>query len=258
MSKLFKDHFNDYVVVITGAAKGIGLEVASAFNQQGAKVIMADLNLDEVSEAAKGVSDSAMSIELDVTSESAWLTTIEKINQHYGRLDGLINNAGVGSMGDLEKLSLEQWSQTLSVNVTGAFLGCKHSLCLLKKSPAASIINISSVHGSRANPASIDYSASKAAISSLNKSIALYCANKKYPVRCNAIQPGYIRTPMLEAGLANAPNPDELLGQLEQMHPLGHLGDMNDIAQAAVFLASDKAKFITGASLAVDGGFLCR
>lgn len=244
------------VVLVSGAASGIGAEIARAFTSQGANVFVADINLEAAGVVAKALGEKALAISLDVRCEGDWQRVITQIDESFGRLDVLVNNAGISAVADFEDLTLEAWQRTVDINLTGVFLGCKQSLKLLKTTKGSSIVNLASVHSDKVHVAAVDYSVSKAGVHSITKSVALYCAEKGYPVRCNSIKPGIIRTPMLEAALAEAPYPEALLAVFDQKHPMGHIGSVSDVSNVALFLASDKAAYITGTSVAVDGGFL--
>jgi len=251
-----KSEFFEKVVLVTGAASGIGAAIASAFSAEGALVRIADVDYAAASALAASLGENTQAVILDVRHESEWQKVINDIDMSHGRLDVLVNNAGVSAMHEFEDLPLVEWQRTMEINATGVFLGCKESLKLLKKTPGSSIVNLASIHSNKVNITAMDYSASKAAVQSITESVALYCADKKYPVRCNSIKPGIIRTPMLEAALQNAPDPDGLLEVFNAQHPIGHIGTVSDVANLALFLASEKSAFITGTSVAVDGGFL--
>lgn len=250
-------NFQNKIVLVTGAAQGIGKSIAEAFYNGGATVVFTDLELNKVSKTIEDFkNDNAIAMQLDVTSEKDWLQTTKEIEKLYGKLDVLINNAGIGTPVEFSDLSLNTWNQMLAVNATSVFLGCKLCLPLLSKSEHGAIVNIASIFGSRPRTNAIHYCASKAAVLSLNKNFAMYLTENSYNIRCNAIQPGVIRTSMMEAAIDASPNPEELLSSFENLHPMGKIGETSDVAEAALFLASDNAKFITGTSLAVDGGFL--
>lgn len=257
MKNLKNKDFQNKVVLVTGAAQGIGKSIGEAFYNSGATVLFTDIELNKASETAEEFkNDKAKAIQLDVTSENDWLQVTGEIEKLYGKLDVLVNNAGIGTPVELADLTLDTWNQMLAVNATSVFLGCKLCLPLLAKSEYGAIVNIASIFGSRPRTNAMHYCASKAAVLSLNKNFAMYLAEHNYNIRCNAIQPGVIRTSMMEAAIDAAPNPKELLSSFENLHPMGKIGQTADVAEAALFLASDNAKFITGASLAVDGGYL--
>ena len=247
--------FTNKVVLITGAASGIGKAIALAFAEQQATVVVADVDIEAGRDVASRCGGNSIFMPLDVTNEQQWINAIEQINILFKRLDVLVNNAGTGSYVSFEELLLTQWQAEVDLNLTGTFLGCKQALTLLKKSSGGSIINMSSVHGSKPHPLAIAYSATKAAVLSLTRTVAIHCGNAGYSIRCNAIQPGYTYTPLLNNAIAVAQDGAAMVTSLEQMHPIGRLADSEEIADAVLFLASKKAKFITGISLPVDGGF---
>lgn len=244
------------VALVTGAAQGIGKAIADQFEAHGAIVWRTDIQAFDGGQYA---------LQQDVASEQAWLATLAAIEKESGRLDVLVNNAGVELEQPLSEVSLENWRKVMSVNVDGVFLGCKHAAALLaaRETGYASVINISSVAGIIGFPEQPAYNTSKGAVRHLTKSLAIEWAAANTPIRCNSIHPGCIRTPMLdtagkrwfERGLI--PGADYLSG-LASMCPLNEVGEPLDIAHGATYLASDESKFITGIELVIDGGFIAR
>lgn len=240
--------------LVTGAASGIGAATARRFAEEGAYVVVADLNT--IAGAAVASEVGGLFIELDVTDEAAWAATIEQLSAAPGRLDILVNNAGISPHDSIESFELDNWRHVQSVVAESVALGCKHSLGLLRASPAGAIVNLSSVAGmiGAANYAS--YGAAKAAVRNLTKSVAMLCADRGYPVRANSVHPGSIDTPILDADKARYG--ERAVTQREKAIPLGRLGQAREVADAILFLACDEASFITGTELIVDGGFTAR
>ncbi|MBP6810934.1 MAG: glucose 1-dehydrogenase [Saprospiraceae bacterium] len=245
------------VAIVTGAAGGMGESIARLFAQEGAQVLASDIQFDKllawVQEFQKG-SDAIECIQHDVASESDWQKVVEKTLQKFGRIDILVNNAGIYQpMETTEATSLERWNKILNINLTSAFLGAKTALPALKKSGKAAIVNISSIAGIVGGNGA-PYSASKAGMLLLTKDQAIEFA--PFNIRVNSIHPGGVMTPMVEPILPT--DPAILDGMMKAMCPLGRIGEAIEIAQGALFLASDEASYITGAELVIDGGMTAR
>ncbi|MBX9746152.1 MAG: SDR family oxidoreductase, partial [Hyphomonadaceae bacterium] len=172
----------------------------------------------------------------------------------FGPLDVLVNNAGVALGASVEDTSIEQWHWLMGINLDGVFLGTRYAIAAMK-SRGGSIINLSSIEGLIGDPNLAAYNASKGGVRLLTKSAALHCAKAGYGIRVNSIHPGYIRTPMVEGYIAAQPDPSAAKAAIAALHPLGHIGEPNDIAYGVLYLASDESKFVTGAELVIDGGY---
>lgn len=250
------------IVVITGAARGIGRAIAQLFQREGAYVIVTDIDDTQGPIVAAEIGEGAEYRHLDVSSERAWEAFASYIQKTFGRLDVLVNNAGItGFMSqtgpfDPEELDLASWHEVHKVNLDGVALGCKYAIKLMKHSRAASIVNISSRSGMVGIPAAAAYASSKAAVRNHTKTVALYCAERGYPVRCNSIHPGAILTPMWEMMLGEGEAREKAIEAIAADVPLGHMGEPQDVAYAALYLASDESKYVTGAELTIDGGIL--
>ena len=246
------------IALVTGAASGIGLATTRMFVSQGAAVVMSDINAEAGEVEAKslrGDSGAVIFVAHDVTSEPSWVAAIKAVRAVHGRLDILVNNAGVGTGGSIEDTTLEEWRQIHAVNADGPFLGCKHGIALMKQSgDGGSIVNISSVAGIIGAPQLAAYCASKGSVRLLTKSVALHCARKGYGIRCNSVHPSYTDTPMVNGMVEQHRAPDRYRAALEGASPMGRLGQADDVAGAILYLASDDAKFTTGAEIVVDGG----
>lgn len=251
------------IVLITGAARGIGQAILELFVSEGALVIGSDI-LDELGQnVARNCSGPCEYIHLDVEQEDDWKKATLYVKENYGHLDILVNNAGITgfleSTGphDPENLDMKSWKKVHDTNLNGVALGCKYGIQLMKSSSAASIVNISSRSGLVGIPTAVAYASSKAAVRNHSKSVALYCAEQNYPIRCNSVHPGAIYTPMWDAVLDDDPNKKEAaLRDVCAGVPLGVMGTPEDVAFAALFLASDESRYITGIELNVDGGIL--
>ncbi len=240
-------------VLISGGASGLGAATARMLAAAGDNVVLTDRNEDAGTALAKELGKSALFLAHDVTQEDAWQSVIAKSVQHFGKLDGLVNSAGVGRPGSVEDTSLEEWRLVNAVNATGTFLGCKHGVLAMKQTGGGSVVNISSVLGLRGLGAAAAYCASKGSVRLLTKSAALHCAAKGYNIRFNSVHPGWIDTPMIAPRLAGA-DPEAARAQMAAMHPIGRIGKPEEIASLIVFLLSDGASLITGAEFVADGG----
>jgi NAD(P)-dependent dehydrogenase (short-subunit alcohol dehydrogenase family) len=245
------ERLKNKVGLITGAAQGLGKEMAKIMISQGATIVITDINEKSLVETAEELSCEHMV--LDVTKEDQWKNVISNIEKDIGSLNILVNNAGIGGGGDVESTDLESWHLVHSVNLDSVFLGCKFSLPLMRKSGNGSIINISSMSGIVASHNMSAYNSSKAAVRHLSKSIALHCAKSTNLVRCNSIHPVFTRTAMVQSMIDAAPERN-IEEKLVQQIPLRKLAEPIDIANAALFLASDESSFITGTELVIDGG----
>jgi len=235
------------IALITGAVRGIGLRTADLFEQEGANVIRTDIN------ASKNI------YKLNVADKEDWKNIFTKIKEWHGSLDILVNNAGITGLEeqnilcDPENETLSNWRKVHAVNLDGVFLGCKYMIPLMKKR-GGSIINISSRSGMVGIPHAGSYASSKAAVRNHTKTVALYCAEKNYNIRCNSIHPAAILTEMWNPILAK--NREETIAKISADIPLKRMGLPIDVANAILFLASDESSYITGSELTIDGGIL--
>ena len=246
----------DKVVLISGAGTGIGKATAERLAGEGARVIASDLDLATAEATAQFVAGRALS--LDVRSEADCQQVMDDIRQNEGRLDGLVNNAGILALTanqDPEETTLEEWQAVQRVNLDGVFLGCKHAIPLLRNSGGGSIVNLSSIAALMGTPHVTAYGASKGGVRQVTKSVAVHCARQGYRIRCNSVHPGLIETDMGQHVLSLRGSDIEV-GRAERaaMIPMGELGQAADIANVILFLASDDSRYITGAELVVDGG----
>ena len=257
------DRVNGKIALITGAAQGIGEAIARLLAKEGAKVIITDIDDEKGQQLAKEIGPHARYLHLDVSKEAEWQAVIDQVIAEYMHLNILVNNAGITGLGsrfglqDPEHASLESWHQIHAVNLDSVFLGCKHAIQVMKDQGNAAIINISSRSGNVGIPGAAAYASSKAAIRNHTKTVALYCAQNNYPIRCNSIHPAAILTPMWEPMLGNtAKQRAESLQLLTKDIPLKRMGTPEDVAYAVLYLASDESAYITGAELVIDGGIL--
>ncbi len=240
---------NGKQALVTGGASGLGEAMVRRFVEEGASVIIGDIDATAGAALAQALGPAARFVHLDVTSESSWQAALAAST----RLDVVVNNAGITTFGSVETITLDQFRHEMDVDVIGVFLGCKHAIPLMK-AHGGSLINISSMCGVRAQPDLFAYNAAKAAVIHMTKSIALHCAKQRYGIRCNAILPGLIKTPIQDKVLAQTENPQAVYNAWVAGHPIGRLGKPEEIAAMAVYLASDESAFTTGAEFRVDGG----
>ena len=228
------------VALITGAAGGIGAATAKLFASQGARLVLADL-------APLAAAPGVLTLHLDVTDEAGWSAAMEQAIARFGRLDVLVNNAGIFKMAPLEETSVAMFEQTVRINQLGVFLGMRAAAPVMKAQGAGSIINISSVGGLLGSPNNIAYSGTKWAVRGMTKCAATELA--PFRVRVNSIHPGGVDTPMLTAQIQGA-----ALAGVAAGTPLGRLATADDVAAMALFLASDESSYSTGSEFVCDGG----
>lgn len=243
------DRVKDKVCIVTGAASGLGKCSAELLAREGARLVLADVD-DAAGEALAAALPQAIYRRCDVGSEADWQALFAAAAEEFGGVDVLVNNAGIAVMATIESGSLEQWERVQRVNSTGVFLGCKYGVQAMKQRGGC-IINMSSMAAMVGVPLFAAYAASKGAVRSLTKSVALYCQQKNYGIRCNSIHPGGINTPMGAKALAEADGQD-----LELMADAGaSMGEPEDVGWMVVFLASDESRHVNGAELLVDDAF---
>ena len=242
------------VAIVTGGASnpGLGYETAVTFGREGAKVVVTDVNLDGAEACAAKIRSGggeAIALHQDVTSEDGWKEVIARTVDTYGRLDVLVNNAGIAILKPLEELSLADWNRQIAVNLTSVFLGCRYAAAPMRAAGGGSIVNISSVLGLIGLPGCAAYGAAKGGVRLMGKSIAADLG--KHQIRCNSVHPGVIWTGMQEqARSGDRAAADEAAKSM----PLGFVGEPSDIANCVLYLASDESRYVTGAEFTVDAG----
>ncbi len=243
------------VAIITGAASGLGKADAFRLSEEGAKLVLSDIDINEGKRVAQECKNDALFFEQDVSQESSWSELIETTITEFGRLDILVNNAGIASIGNIESTSTDQWHDTLRVNLDSTFFGCRTAIPEMSKCGGGSIINMSSTTALIGLSPYLAYSAAKGGIRSMTKSIAMYCQEQKNNIRCNSIHPGSISTPMVHNALETLTG----IKLMEQDDPeatrkaMG-IGEPLDVANMVLFLASEESKHINGAELVIDNG----
>jgi 3(or 17)beta-hydroxysteroid dehydrogenase len=240
------------VAVVTGGASGIGLASAVLLEASGAGVVVADLQ--------PATDGPGRFIEHDVASEDSWKALLTDVLGKEGRLDIMVNNAGIsGGPANVETTTVENWQNVQAVNAEGVFLGCKHAIEGMKLTtvdkPASkgSIVNVSSIAGLLGSAGPLAYTASKGAVRLLTKSVAMYCAEQKYDIRCNSVHPGGVDTAIFNP-LWQAVGHEQGKAFIGTRHPIGRMGEPNELGALILWLASDRSSFVTGAELVADGG----
>jgi len=250
------------IALITGAAQGIGEGIARCFAREGATVWVTDVNEAGANAVAESLGTGHHAALLDVGAERDWGRVMADLLDAHGRLDVLVNNAGITGFEDSpgphdpEHASLHEWHRVHRVNLDGTFLGCRHAIQAMRRTGTGSIINMSSRSGLVGIPGAAAYASSKAAIRNHSKSVALYCAQQGMKVRCNSVHPAAILTPIWDAMIGEGPDRDEKMAALVRDTPLRRFGTVEEVAALCLFLASDEAPYITGSEFDIDGGLL--
>ncbi len=246
------------VALITGGTAGIGYAAAELICKEGGKIVITDLRQELGEASAQRLRDQGWDtafVHQDVTSETRWPEVIAAVVKRHGRLDVLVNNAGVGAATDLEESDLAHWRFVQSVNMEAVFMGTQNAIRQMKLNGGGSIINISSIEGIIGDPRSAAYNASKGGVRLFTKSAALYCAEKKYNIRVNSVHPGFTMTPMVES-VGDVFTPADM-ERIQREIVIGRMAEPIDQAYGILFLASDESRYMTGTELIIDGGFTC-
>lgn len=249
---------HDKVSIITGAGLGIGKAMALHFAREGAKVAVTDIKDEEgkkVVDEIEASGGTARYWHLDTSLEDNVREVFQSVASEFGSIDVLINNAGIAGVNKpTHEITEEEWQKVIAINVNGVFFGTKHAVPFMRAAGGGSIINLSSIYGKVGAADLPPYHASKGAVTLMSKNDALIYARDK--IRVNSIHPGFIWTPLVEQLANESPEgPEQFRAALDARHPIGHVGDPDDIAYGAIYLASEEAKFVTGSELMIDGGY---
>ena len=242
------------IAVVTGAGSGIGRACAIALALEGAKVVLVGRRKERLEETAREIGDSSLVLVADVSAQDEIARVVEQTVAHFGGLNVLLNNAGVLHIGTAEQITEEQWDQTFHVNVRGLWLLSRAVLPAMRKAGGGSIINMASVLGINGARNRASYAPSKGAVVLLTKCMAIDHGHEH--IRVNAICPSFVETDLTAAVISKSPNPNSVRAERIAVHPIGRLGQPEDIAGLAVYLASDESSWVTGSVFSVDGGYL--
>jgi NAD(P)-dependent dehydrogenase (short-subunit alcohol dehydrogenase family) len=245
------------VAIVTGAASGLGFAAAQKLMDEGAKVLLTDINEEVMNSMQERLSNYSKAqfetVIHDVANEDSWINVIDKAENHFGKINILVNSAGISLGADVVSTDFEIWKKVHQVNLDSVFLGCKYAVPIMSKSGQGSIINLSSISGIVAGWNTAAYNSSKAGVRLLSKSVALYCAKKGHDVRCNSVHPAFVDTPILDP-LKQAFGEENAVAKLSRQIPMNKIGDTDDVSYAILYLASDESKFMTGTEIVLDGG----
>ncbi len=242
------------IALVTGAGSGLGRAISMMLAKEGARVTVTDINEESARETAELIGGQALALHQDVTDETRWQSVLAETTEHFGGLNILVNNAGIGDGSDVESTDFETWKRVHAIDLDSVFLGCKYAIRHMEETDGlGSIVNISSIAGIIAGHNMASYNSAKAGVRHLSKSVALHCARKKNGIRCNSVHPTFVKTPILERMFARHGAKDGE-AKLARQVPIGHIGEPDDIAYGVLYLASDESRFMTGAELVLDGG----
>ena len=244
------------VALISGGAEGIGGTVARMFVAAGGSVMLGDVQADKAAALAAELGPRAAAVALDVRDLGAWERAVAHTQSTFGKLTTLFNVAGISEPGTVENVELDSWNRTIDINLNGTFYGCRVAVpAMVATGEDCAIVNTGSMLALRPGAMFLSYCASKAAVTSLSKCVALHCAQSGFKIRVNTVHPGAIRTPMFERYLAAFPGSrEDAEAMFAANHPMGRVGEADEVAKAMIFLASSDASFTTGADINVDGG----
>ena len=243
----------DKVIIVTGAASGLGLADAKVLVREGAKVIMTDINAETGTDHASEI--GATFIAQDVSQEASWSAVMTQVEGDFGRLDGLVNNAGVAPIASIEDTTTDMWRRVISIHLDATFWGCQSAIKLMKQGGGGSIVNMSSTAALIGLGPYLAYSAAKGGIRSMTKSIAVHCRQAGLNIRCNSVHPGSISTPMVHTALKTLLGTDLMAEEdPEATRKAMGIGEPEDVANMVLYLLSDESKHVTGAEMVVDNG----
>ena len=239
------------VCIVTGAAQGLGAADARLLVAEGAQVVLTDVNGDAGRALADELGARARFIEQDVSEEASWPALVEEVVRAHGRLDVLVNNAGIAPIGTVETTDTAMWRRTLAIHLDGTYFGCHYALPAMRDSGGGSIINMSSTAALVGIPPYFAYSAAKGGIRALSKSVAIHCKQAGNGIRCNSVHPGSIATPMVQGAMRDLMGVEDLT---EEKRVQFGVGEPMDVAYMVLYLASDESKHVNGAEMVVDNG----
>jgi len=247
--------FEGKFAVISGGASGMGATTAKRFVEEGGSVITLDINKELGNKISEEIGESCEFFQADVSKAEDWKRLEEHLGNRFNEITSVINAAGISEPGTIEDETIEHWERVHAINGTSVFLGCQFAVKAMKERKG-SIVNFASSLATRPKPFVISYNYSKAGVLVLTRTVALHCAEMGYDIRCNAVQPGAINTPMMQRYVEAAEDPDQQLSEFAASHPMNRVGEPDEVVSAVLFLASDDSSFTTGDSISVDGGVI--
>ncbi|MAS59050.1 MAG: hypothetical protein CMD42_04940 [Gammaproteobacteria bacterium] len=249
------ERFKGKLGVISGGASGMGAETARHYAKEGGSVITIDIDEEGGNRVSEEIGESCEFVKVDVTKEEDWNDLETHLGERFYKITNVVNAAGISEPATIEDETVEHWDRVHAINGTSVFLGCRFAVKAMKQN-GGSIVNFSSSLATRPKPFVLSYNYSKAGVLVITRTVALHCAEKGYKIRCNAVQPGAINTPMMQRYLDAAEDPQQQLADFAASHPMNRVGEPEEVVSAVLFLCSDDSSYTTGDSISVDGGVI--
>ena len=249
------ERFKGKLGVISGGASGMGAETARHYAKEGGSVITIDIDEEGGNRVSEEIGESCEFVKVDVTKEEDWNDLETHLGERFYKITNVVNAAGISEPATIEDETVEHWDRVHAINGTSVFLGCRFAVKAMKQN-GGSIVNFSSSLATRPKPFVLSYNYSKAGVLVITRTVALHCAEKGYKIRCNAVQPGAINTPMMQRYLDAAEDPQQQLADFAASHPMNRVGEPEEVVSAVLFLCSGDSSYTTGDSISVDGGVI--
>ena len=249
------NRFKGKLGVISGGASGMGAETARHYAKEGGSVITIDIDEEGGNRVSEEIGESCEFVKVDVTKEEDWNDLENLLGERFHKITSVVNAAGISEPATIEDETVEHWDRVHAINGTSVFLGCRFAVKAMKQN-GGSIVNFSSSLATRPKPFVLSYNYSKAGVLVITRTVALHCAEKGYKIRCNAVQPGAINTPMMQRYVDAAEDPQQQLADFAASHPMNRVGEPEEVVSAVLFLCSDDSSYTTGDSISVDGGVI--
>jgi len=249
------ERFKGKLGVISGGASGMGAETARHYAKEGGSVITIDIDEEGGNRVSEEIGESCEFVKVDVTKEEDWNDLETHLGERFYKITNVVNAAGISEPATIEDETVEHWDRVHAINGTSVFLGCRFAVKAMKQN-GGSIVNFSSSLATRPKPFVLSYNYSKAGVLVITRTVALHCAEKGYKIRCNAVQPGAINTPMMQRYVDAAEDPQQQLADFAASHPMNRVGEPEEVVSAVLFLCSDDSSYTTGDSISVDGGVI--
>ena len=249
------ERFKGKLGVISGGASGMGAETARHYAKEGGSVITIDIDEEGGNRVSEEIGESCEFVKVDVTKEEDWNDLETRLGERFYKITNVVNAAGISEPATIEDETVEHWDRVHAINGTSVFLGCRFAVKAMKQN-GGSIVNFSSSLATRPKPFVLSYNYSKAGVLVITRTVALHCAEKGYKIRCNAVQPGAINTPMMQRYVDAAEDPQQQLADFAASHPMNRVGEPEEVVSAVLYLCSDDSSYTTGDSISVDGGVI--